>query len=253
VALVQADHRVAARTVVEGSVQQASVAPFDGFIARGLARAGDTVKRGQPLAQLDDRDLLLERARYSSEREQLQRKHQVAMAAADRSAMGVFAAQIEQTQAQLALVEQRLARATLVAPFDGVVVSGDLSQLIGTPVETGKVLFEVAPLDGFRVVMQVDDRDIAHLAVGQRGELVLSSLPERRMPLTVRTITSVSSQEDGRNVFRVEAQLGAANAARLRPGMEGIGKVVVGERSLLWIWTHGFFDWLRLAVWNWTP
>ena len=39
----------------------------------------------------------------------------------------------------------------------------------------------------------------------------------------------------------------------LRPGMEGIGKVVVGERSLLWIWTHGFFDWLRLALWNWMP
>jgi hypothetical protein len=29
--------------------------------------------------------------------------------------------------------------------------------------------------------------------------------------------------------------------------------VAVGERSLLWIWTHGFVDWLRMAIWNWTP
>jgi hypothetical protein len=54
-------------------------------------------------------------------------------------------------------------------------------------------------------------------------------------------------------VFRVEAQIDGGNAARLRPGMEGVGKVSVGERSLIWIWTHGFFDWLRLALWNWMP
>jgi hypothetical protein len=40
---------------------------------------------------------------------------------------------------------------------------------------------------------------------------------------------------------------------RLRPGMEGVGKVKVGERSLAWIWTHGFVDWLRVALWNWMP
>jgi hypothetical protein len=53
-------------------------------------------------------------------------------------------------------------------------------------------------------------------------------------------------------VFRVEASVQGA-ATQLRPGMEGIGKAVVGERSLLWIWTHGFVDWLRLALWSWIP
>ena len=61
--------------------------------------------------------------------------------------MGVFAAQINQAEAQLALAEEKLARATLVAPFDGIVVSGDLSQQLGTPVEQGKLLFEIAPLE----------------------------------------------------------------------------------------------------------
>ena len=48
--LWQTDHRVSARTVIEGSTQIARVAPFDGFIAQGLVRAGDTVKRGQEIA-----------------------------------------------------------------------------------------------------------------------------------------------------------------------------------------------------------
>jgi RND family efflux transporter MFP subunit len=253
ITLVHVDHRVSARTTIEGATQIAAVAPFDGFVAEGLVRAGDTVRRGQPLARLDDRDLRLERSRWQSEREQLQRRYQVAMASADRGAMGVFAAQINQAEAQLTLAEDKLSRVLLTAPYDGVVVSGDLSQLIGAPVEQGKLLFEVAPLEAYRVVLQVDDRDIGRLAVGQGGDLVLSSQPGRPMPFTVRSITPVSAQHDGRNVFRVEAHLDAADLARLRPGMEGVGKVTVGRASLLWVWTHGFVDWLRLALWNWMP
>jgi hypothetical protein len=254
VTLVRTDHRVAARTSIEGATQLAAVAPFDGFVAQGLVRAGDTVRSGQPMARLDDRDLTLEAARWRAERDQLLRRYQVAFAAADRGAMGVIGAQVNQAEAQLSLAEDKLARIVLTAPFDGVVVSGDLSQLIGSPVEQGKLLFEVAPLEGYRVVLNVDDRDIGRLAVDQRGELVLASLPGRVLAFTVRSITPVSTQQDGRNVFRVEAVLDqAAELGRLRPGMEGVGKVVVGEASLLWIWTHGFVDWLRLSLWNWLP
>ena len=246
------DYRISARTVVEGSQQIAAVAPFDGFVAQALARAGDTVRQGQPLARLDDRDLKLESARWSAEREQQLRRFQVAQAAQDRGAMGVIKAQIGQSEAQLALVQERLARATLVAPYDGVVVSGDLSQQIGSPVELGRVLFEVAPTEGYRVILQVDERDIDRLALGQRGELVLSGLPGQALPIAVHQITPVSTAQDGRNFFRVEAQI-EGSAPRLRPGMEGVGKVSVGEERLIWVWTHGFTDWLRLAVWNWMP
>lgn len=256
-ALWTTDHRVAARTVVEGSVQIAAVAPFDGYVAQALVRAGDTVKKGQPLARLDERDLQLERSRWAAERSQLSRRYAVAQAQADRATMGVLAAQVNQAEAQLALAEERLSRATLVAPFDGVVVSGDLSQQIGSPVETGKLLFEVAPLQGFRVMMQVDDRDISLLQLGQAGELLLSGLPERPLPISIKRITPVATQHDGRNVFAVEASIDAAKAGTasvpLRPGMEGVAKVTVGQRSLLWIWTRGFVDWLRLALWSWLP
>ncbi len=253
IGLWQTEHRIPARTVVEGETQIAAVAPFDGFIAQAQVRAGETVRQGQPLARLDDRDLQLERSRWSAEREQLQRRHQAAQAQADRPAMGVLAAQMNQAEAQLALVEERLARAVITAPFDGIVVSGDLSQQIGSPVETGRLLFEVAPLQGYRVMMEVDDRDIAHVALGQTGELVLSGMPDRRIALTVRRITPVATQKDGRNFFSVEAAVGAGAPQGLRPGMEGVARIGVGERSLLWIWTRGFVEWLRLALWSWLP
>ena len=243
-------YRVTTKTVIEGAVQRSMVAPFQGYVAESLVRAGDNVKAGQVLARLEDRELRLERTRWASEAEQMRRKYRQAAALQERAAMAVTAAQADQAEAQLALVEERLARATLKAPFDGVVVTGDLSQLLGSPVEQGKVLFEVAPLDAYRVVLNVDERDIAQVRQGQRGELALSGMPSERLAFTVRQVTPVSTPQDGRNYFRVEAQLDKASL-RLRPGMEGIGKVDAGERRIIWIWTHSLVDWLRLWTWKW--
>ena len=72
------------------------------------------------------------------------------------------------------------------------------------------------------------------------------------MAFSVKQITPVTTAQDGRNHFRVEARIDQPSG-RLRPGMEGAGKIVVGERKLIWIWTHSLVDWLRLTAWNWLP
>lgn len=251
-ALFPTDFRVAAKAAVEGSVQRVAVAPFQGYIREAPARAGDIVKQGQVLALLEDKDLKLERVRWESELEVALRKEREGMAKADRVAQRMASAQASQARAQLDLVLEKLARVQVTAPFDAVVVRGDLTQELGSPVEQGKVLFELAPLDTWRVILKVDERDIAHLRDGAPGELVLTSLPGEVMPLKVKKITPVSIAEEGRNYFRVEADL-PEGAAKLRPGMEGVGKVEAGERSLLWIWTHRLTDWLRLLIWEYTP
>ena len=91
--------RVTAKTVIEGAVQRVAAAPFDGFILQSFVRAGDTVRAGQVLCRLDDRDLKLEQTRLMSEREQLVRKHRQALAAQERSTMTILAAQIDQVEA----------------------------------------------------------------------------------------------------------------------------------------------------------
>ena len=253
-ALYPADYRVASKAVVEGAIQRVAVAPFQGYIRQAPARAGDVVQKGQVLAVLEDKDLRLERVRWESELEVAVRKEREAMAKADRVAMRLASAQANQARAQLDLTLERLSRVEVLAPFDGVVVRGDLSQELGSPVEQGKVLFELAPLDAWRVILKVDERDIAQVKLGEPGELVLTSLPGQAYPLTVKRVTPVSVAEEGRNYFRVEAAL-ADNAEQgpvpMRPGMEGVAKVNAGERSLLWIWTHRFTDWLRLKAWEW--
>ena len=165
------EHRVTAKSVLEAEVQRAAVAPFDGFVRAAPVRAGDTVKSGDLLAALDDRDLVLDRLKWRAERDKLLQKQREALAKHDRTNLVVLEPQIRQAEAQLALAEEKLARARIVAPFDGIVVSGDLSQMLGSPVEKGKTLFEIAPLDAYRLIIHVDERDVRYIAVEQRGSI----------------------------------------------------------------------------------
>lgn len=246
------DFRITAKTTIEGAVQRAIVTPYDGYIYHADVRAGDVVKEGQVICSLDERDLRLQRIRLTSQREQYMRQYREAMAKGNRANIRILREQINQAEAELALIEEKLSRSKLLAPFDGVVVSGDLSQSLGAPVEQGKVLFEVAPLHDYRVKLKVDERDINWIKMGQRGHLVLNALPETHFPVTVQKITPVSAAEEGKNFFLVEAQL-EQESERLRPGMEGFSKVEVGRHRLIWIWTHDLIDWVRLWVWSWWP
>lgn len=243
--------RVTADAVIEGAQQRALAAPFEGYIGSALHRAGETVAAGTVIATLDERTLRLEHARWSAESAQHDKRLRDALSRHDRPAAGLARAGLDQAEAQLALVGQRLERARLVSPFPAVIVSGDLSQQIGSPVEQGKVLFELAPLDAWRVILKVDERDIRAVAPGQHGRLVLSGLSGESIPFRVLNI-AMPEAGDGRNRFRVEAALDG-DSPRLRPGMEGVGKIEVGERSLAWIWTHKAIDWLRLQVWRLWP
>ncbi len=242
------EYRLAADAVLEGAVQRAATVPYDGYLLSAPARAGDIVAADQVLASLDDRDLQLERFKWASQRAQLASQLQEAQGARDRAKINIIRAQIEQADAELALVDSKLARSDIKAPFEGVIVSGDLSQKLGTSLTQGDVLFQVAPLAAYRVKLAVEERRIADVAVGQEGRLLLSALPDQTFPLRVTKLTPVTVAEDGGTYFQVEATLTGA-AAQLRPGMEGIAKVEVDRRLLIAIWARDVVEWLRLRWW----
>lgn len=244
------DYRVTAKARLEGSVKRVVTAPLDGFVASTHYRAGDLVTAGDLLAKLDDRDLLLEQVQLASQQDQLEKEHRAALSSHDRSATAIINARSRQVAAKISLIEQQLLRTRLQAPFDGMVVSGDLSQNIGSPVENGQVLFEIAPLDNYRVVLEVDERDIGELQEDQSGVLTLTGLPDSTLPFTVNRIIPLSTPREGRNVFEVQGELDE-HSMSVRPGMEGIAKVSIERRKLIWVWTHELIDWLRLTLWTW--
>ncbi len=249
-AVAPLEREIGGRARIEGAEQRVVAAPVDGFVKTAHVRPGDRVRAGQPLVDLLDSDLKLERERLASQLAQRENGYASAMAKSDRVAASTGMAQIGETQAQLALVDDQLARGRIVAPFDALVIQGDLGQSTGAPVRQGDTLLTLATTGRQRVIVEVDEIDIAQVRPGQAGTLALSSLPWEHAALVVERIAPIARAVEGRNVFEVEARLTGSDAA-LRPGLLGRADLVVGRSPPLWSWSRHVIDRVRVAWWAW--
>jgi len=245
----ETDYKLAADANLEGAVQRVIAAPFNGYLRTANVRAGDITHADDVVAVLDDRDFRLEAYKWKSERAQRHRQLQEALGARDRAKIRILTAQVEQAEAELNLVENKLKRVKIRAPFDGIIVSGDLSQRLGSAVEQGQELFKIAPLNAYRVIVRVPERRIDDVNVGQSGRVLLAALPNEPVDFRVTRITPITEAINKETFFRVEAKL-IHTSPRLRPGMEGIAKVDIDSRLLISIWGRDTVEWLRLKYWS---
>jgi biotin carboxyl carrier protein len=245
---VPVSYRVGAQARVEGSVQRALVAPSDGFLRTVNVRPGDRVKADQVLVEMAGEDLDAERRKWQSELTQHENAASAALARSDRAQYVINQSKADEARAQLDLVERQLGRARVVAPFDGIVIKGDLTQSLGAPLRRGDVLVTVAPADQFRLLIEVDERDIGDVRAGQTGSVALGAI-DRALSFKVARVTPVATTREGRNFFEVEAEL--AEAAPLRPGLRGVAKIDAGTSSIAWAWTHRLVQWTRLTLFQW--
>jgi multidrug resistance efflux pump len=222
----------------------------DGFIAAVAARPGETVRAGQVLAALDDRDLALQRDRHAAEIGRHDKEYREALAGDDAARIVVARAALEQARAQHALAERELDRTRLRAPFDGVVIAGELASMVGTPVTRGQALFTVSPDLGFKVVAEVDERDVTVLRTGQRARVLFAGLGQAPLPFTVARIAPAAIVLDGRNVFEVEGRVDGGPARALAPGLRGVARIDVDRRLQVRVWALRLAHWWRRVTWQ---
>lgn len=252
--LVPVDYRIGAVARLEGGIERVLVAPDDGIVGASHARAGDRVEAGQVIAQLTDDSLRLEQQRLANELAQLEGEYRQALVEDGLSAAQVLKTRVAQAQAELDLANYRLSQYQITAPFAGVIIQGDLTGVEGAGVTKGQVLFELAPVGEFRLVLLVEEHNIGALAAGQKGSLYLNASPGQAVEIAVLSINGVIAEQDQKVRYRVEAELlGEPPGLSLQPGMEGIAKVSVATRPLGWILLHRPWQWLMLKWWAISP
>ena len=137
-----------------------------------------------------------------------------------------------------------------MAPVDGIVIKGDLTQSLGAPVELGDTLLEIAPSSGYKVYLLIPESDIHHVEIGQTGRLTLRSNPGNNIPIIVTNIHPVAVGQNGINHFRIEANFNL-DGESIRPGQTGIAKLTGGDTNLLWSLSNRLVTWVRLRIWEW--
>ena len=224
-------------------------APFDGYIQKVHVKIGDHVKERDPLLSLDTRELLLEESTAVANQNRYQREAEKARAQNALADMKVARALEDQADARLKLVHYHIDHSELKAPFAGIVVEGDLKELLGAPVKKGDVLFKVARIEKMFAELKVDERDIHEVADVSTGEISFVSRPDLTFPITVERIDPVAVTEEGKNIYLVRIYFQEAASPWWRPGMSGVAKINVGKRNILWIFTHRTIDFLRIFFW----
>lgn len=221
-------------------------APFDGYIEEVAVDKGDEVRAGDLLLSLDVGDLLLEEAAVLADLTRFHREVEKARAEDALAEMRMAAAQVEQASARLELVRRRIARSQLRAPFDGIVVEGDLKERVGSSVRQGDPLMKVARPDTLYAELRAGETGIAQVRSGATARLAFAGRPGDPFPMQVVHVAPMAQLHEGANVFIVRCRRDEGPEDWWRPGMSGVARIEAGQRSPVWILTHRTTDFLRL-------
>ncbi|WP_444924228.1 efflux RND transporter periplasmic adaptor subunit [Microbulbifer sp. DLAB2-AF] len=179
---------------------------ISGKLQRRLVNVGDRVEQGQPLAELDTEDLLLQldsaRARLTSavadqrlasselgRHRKLLERQLVSQSQFDavETRFEASDARLQQAKAQLDVARNQAAYAELKAPESGVIARRMAEA--GQVVAAGQGIFELAA-DGEREVrIDLPEQAISHFRVGQPLTVELWSQPGKSFPAQVRELS----------------------------------------------------------------
>jgi len=242
-------HTVNAPFLLRTKASADLTAPFSGYIDTVNANVGDTVKKGQLLVTLDQRELLMQQTELKAERDRSLSDSRRYEAEGDLSQMKLSQLAIEQADAKLTVLDYRLNRTEICAPFDGVIVEGDLKERLSSPTQVGEILMRIVEVSDTYGELQVDERDIHFLKIGMEGELAFTSRPEDKFKISLDSYEPVAVVKETGTNFRVRVDIADDPEVWWRPGMSGVCKVDISDRSIAWVYLHRSWEFVRMKLW----
>jgi multidrug resistance efflux pump len=215
--------------------------PFEATLLRTNIKPGDTVKTGDVLVELDGRPLRLEREAIEAEIQQVAKEHDVALATRRIAESQQAALKKQQLIRQHELLSDRLGRLKVVSPIDGVVVSGDLEKFVGSPLERGQTLIEVAPMNQMVIEIEIPEHEIGYVKKGADARVKLDAIGGKSIRKPLSDVFPSAELRDDHNVFigRIEVDNGDH---KLKPGMRGEATAYGPLRPWIWSWVRGGFE-----------
>ena len=221
-------YRVDAPFVFKATQRQIVPMPFDSYLTAVHVEPDVAVFKGQLLAELDTVQLMRQRDAALADRAAQQTKAQMAMRDGSTVEKQIAEAEIARIDAQLRLIDHQINRARILAPIDGVVLTGDHEQNLGAAVQTGDVLFELAPLRARPVRLTLPRDTAADLLPGMRGTMSPADFADEPFPFTVELVDLAADTATVTVRLLDSAPLRAASA-ELRSGSTGTARVRFGE------------------------
>ncbi len=229
-----------------------------GRVTQLLVAEGDRVKKGQLLLRIDDeayraaaeqdeaqvklQQIAIERQQLKLEniQRQWERKHMLyeqklidedsfeeATNERDLAKVDLQSSreQLSQAKAELAQAQDRLSKTRVYSPLEGIVTSLDIkvgeTAISSSTNIPGSTLMTIANPASIHTEVNVDEADIANVAVGQKADVYAVAYPDRPIPGVIDSIAVSAKVPEGQQglSFAVKIRLDPPEGVVLRPGM----------------------------------
>lgn len=208
------------------------IAGVQGTVTRLFKRRNDFVRKGEPIAQVDDFTLEARKevldAQLNHLRKDRTRLESLLVAeAVTRRQLEEIELGIEKAESDLAVLEDSRKRFLLTAPMDGVLTELFLEE--GSFVAGGMRFGELMDVSRLKLLVRVPESVVARLQRGQASELHFEALPETALQ---GRIERIAPKADFGGKYQVEIEL-PEKRPELRVGMLGAVRWHFGGREAL--------------------
>jgi membrane fusion protein (multidrug efflux system) len=233
-----------------GQIRSEAIIPLKveaaGIVTDVLARAGDRVKKGQPIVKLDPRpfDLAVIEAEAALREAQLRLLDNTLpdslvsgkSVTGERLRNAEVRSGVDAARARLDKARYEQERAVIAAPFDGTL--DDLRVSPGERVNSGQEVGKLVDLDNLRIDAAVLEHDLPLIRPGGEALITTAAAPDRPVRGRIATVLPLvdSATRAGRALIRVQGN------GVLRPGMYAdvrleatrlSGRIVVPARAVI--------------------
>jgi multidrug resistance efflux pump len=229
--------------------QRTFTVPFEGAqLAKVNFKPGQEVKEGDVILEFSthEPDALL--AKAEADRDLARQKKESYRVDGKTSEMEQAMWEQRSAEAQVAYYKSQIERAKIKAPFDGIILSGELADKVGATFKQGQELMAMSGKDALKARIFVPERDVQDVRKGSIGYLATNAVPYDSKSFVIERVVEEGTAKEGSNVFVAYAEL-QESSGQWHPGMQGEARIDVGNRRLVWIWTHRFVEFVRLKLW----
>jgi HlyD family secretion protein len=138
-------------------------------------------------------------------------------------------AKVVNAQAKLEEAQEALDVATMVAPFDGTVVSVGVE--VGDFVSSGDIVVALTDLTNLRILATVDETDIGNVEIGQKVDITFDAFPGYTFSGEVLEVPLQGNLMQNVLTYDVPVSLEGPTEIGLKPGMTANLTIVVGQRQ----------------------
>jgi multidrug resistance efflux pump len=164
-----------------------------------------------------------------------------------------IAAELNRLNAHRSYVEDQLKLLKVFSPVDGIVTTYRIRDKLGQAVKKGDLIAEVHELRTVSVEIEVSEKEIADVNVGQRVILKARAYPLQSFEARIAGIAPVAAELDQatrQRTVRVTTELQNPRLL-LKPEMTGAAKIYCGERALWEILARRFVRFFKVDFWSW--